>query len=94
MVTVTDRAKAELKRILETSNLDPGKLLRLATPPVWTGEGDFGVVIDEEGDGDHAVNFQEFKVLLVDADLAQRLSTSVLDFKDSSNGPRFTLDVF
>ncbi len=94
MVTVTDRAKEELRRILDTSSLDSGKLLRLATPPVWTGEGDFGVVIDEEGDQDYAVDFQGLKVLLVDADLAQRLSTSVLDFKDSPDGPRFTLDVF
>ena len=30
MVTVTDKAKEELKRILETRTLAPGKLLRLA----------------------------------------------------------------
>ena len=47
MVTVTDSAKRELKRVLETRSLTPGKALRLAVPPVWTGEGDFGIVIDE-----------------------------------------------
>ena len=39
MVTVTDSAKRELKRVLETRSLTPGKALRLAVPPVWTGEG-------------------------------------------------------
>ena len=33
MVTVSHRAKEELKRILEVSSLDPGRCLRLATPP-------------------------------------------------------------
>ena len=94
MVTVTDTAKEELKRILDAKNLASGRCLRLAMPPVWVGEGDFGIVIDEEGDGDHVVNLQDLKVLLLDAGLAERLSTAVLDFKDSPDGPRFTLDVF
>ena len=94
MMTVTDKAKEELKRILEMRSLDPGKGLRLATPPTWTGEGDFGIVIDEEHDGDDAVVFQGLKVLLLDADMAERLPTAILDFKDSPDGPRFTLDVF
>ena len=94
MVTVTDRAKEELKRTLEVSNLDPGKFLRLATPPSWTGEGDFGIVIDEERNKDDAVLFHGLKILLVDAGLTEQLPTAVLDFKDSPDGPRFTLDVF
>lgn len=90
MVTVTDSAKEELKRRLDIHNLPPGKYLRLATPPVWVGEGDFGIVIDETKDGDQVVDFQGSDVLLVDAGLADRLSDSVFDFKDS----RFTLDVY
>ena len=94
MVTVTDAAKEELKRILETRSLDPGKYLRLATPPVWEGEGDFGVVIDEERFADHAVEFQGLKVLLMDPTLAEQLPNAVFDFKDSPQGARFTLDVY
>ncbi|MBI2855803.1 MAG: hypothetical protein HYX93_03030 [Chloroflexi bacterium] len=94
MVNVTDRAKEELKRILEQRNLEPGKCLRLATPPVWKGEGDFGIVIDEERDGDSVVSFQGFKVLLVDSGIAQEVPTGVLDFKESPEGARFTLDVY
>ena len=50
MVTVTNRAKQELKRVGERLDLEMGKFLRLATPPMWVGEGDFGIVIAEELD--------------------------------------------
>lgn len=90
MVKVTQIAKAELKRIVETRSLDPGKCLRLAMPPVWEGEGDFGIVVADEGHGDHAISYRGQKVLLVDPALTDQLSKSVLDFKDS----RFTLDVY
>lgn len=94
MVTVTDKAKEELRRIVETSSLDTGKYLRLATSPVWTGEGDFGVVIDEERSGDQVLDLEGTKLLLVDPDLAEPLSNAVLDFKETSGGARFTLDVY
>ena len=94
MVTVTDRAKEELKRVLETSSLDPDRYLRLATPPGWTGEGDFGIVIDERGETDHVVDHEGLQVLLMDAALTEQLPSAVLDFKESPDGPRFTLDVF
>ena len=93
MVTVTDRAKEELRRIVETNSLDTDKYLRLATPPVWTGDGDFGIVIDEERSGDHVLDLEGTKLLLVDPDLAEPLSKAVLDFKESPDGARFTLDV-
>jgi len=94
MVTVTDRAKEELKRTLERTRLAPGKYLRLAMAPIWEGDGDFGIVIDGVGDGDYVVDFQGWTVLRVDALLAEHLSNAELDFKDSPGGPRFTLDVF
>ena len=94
MVTVTDSAKEELKRIFEVKNLDPGRYLRLTTPPVWQGEGDFGIVIDDQGNGDHVVGLNGLTVLLVDPGLLEQLSNAVLDFKDSPGGSRFTLDVF
>ena len=94
MVTVTETAKEELRHILETTSLESGKYLRLAVPPVWHGEGDFGIVKDGEGSGDQFVDFEGTRVLLVDSDLAKRLSKAILDFKDSPQGPRFTLDVY
>mgnify|MGYP003326409252 CR=1 FL=1 len=47
IMTITDEAKKELSKTLARVNLDSGKYLRLTTPPVWAGEGDFGIVIDE-----------------------------------------------
>jgi len=94
MVTITESAKAELKRILETKSLDQDKFLRLATPPIWTGEGDFGVVVDTERFGDHAVEHEGQTVLLVDPGMAEQLPNAVFDFKESPQGARFTLDVY
>ena len=49
---VTDAARAQLREIADGRALGPGKYLRLALPPVWTGEGEFGIVIDDRGSGD------------------------------------------
>ncbi len=94
MVTVTDNAKEELKRILETRALAPGKMLRLAMPPVWKGEGDFGIVIDDQGNDDYVVEYQGMNILLMDAGLVDSLTKAVLDFKESPAGMAFTLDVY
>ena len=94
MVTVTDSAKRELMRILETRSLAPGKALRLAVPPVWTGEGDFGIVIDEAETEGVMVNYEGSPVLLIDTELIEQLQNAVFDFKDSPEGLKFTLDVF
>ena len=92
---VTDSAKAELKRVLGTYSLESGRGFRLVTPPAWEGEGDFGIVIDVEKDGDEVVELDGARLLMVDQALAERLSGAVMDFKDSPPaGPRFTLDVY
>jgi len=94
VVKVTKVAKRHLKRILDERKLEPGKCLRLATPPMWDQGGDFGVVIDDEGLGDMSITYMDQKVLLVDPVLAENLDRAVFDFKDSSEGGQFTLDVY
>ena len=94
MVTVTDKAKEELRRIAEARALSPGKFLRLAMPPVWKGEGGFGIVIGDKGEDDYVVSYQGVSVLLVDAGMADGLTAAVLDFKESPAGMVFTLDVY
>ena len=89
-LTVTDDAKQELRRIHDGKSLDPGRFLRLAMAPVWEGEGDFGIVIGDEGYRDEAVEHQGLRLLLVDHGLAEQLSNAVLDFKDSA----FALDIY
>ena len=94
MVNVTNAAREELRRILGTLNRDMDKHMRLAMPPVWEGPGDFGIVLDIEAEGDYVVELEGLKLLLVDQSLTESLKDAVLDFKDSSHGPAFTLDVF
>jgi len=94
MITVTDEAKQELHNIVETRKLAAGKILRLAMAPDWTGEGDFGVVIGDRREQDNVVIFKDIDIIAVGAELVDKLSSGVLDFKKSSGGGRFTLDVY
>ena len=90
MIEITDKAKEELRRVLGGYDLDEGKGFRLATPPVWEGEGDFGIVIDEGRDRDHVVEHEGVELLRIDPGTAEHLAKAVMDFKES----RFTLDVY
>ena len=94
MLTVTAQAKKELKNILDQRKLEPGRCLRLAIPPAWTGPGDFGIVIDNEKSDDLTVTLRGTKILLLDHQLVPQMSTSVLDYKKTPQGMGFTLDVY
>lgn len=94
MVKITDSAKEELKRILTVRSLGPDKYLRLATPPVWTLPGDFGIVVDEERLADEIVYSEGVKILLLDPELSRQLENGVFDYKSTPEGVRFTLDVY
>jgi Fe-S cluster assembly iron-binding protein IscA len=94
MLEVTDKAKAELKNILDARNLDPGQCLRLVTPPMWDGEGDFGIVIANQGAHDYAIVYEDTDVLVIDAGLMDGLQKAVFDYKDTPQGKGFTLDVY
>ena len=92
--TVTDSAKEELKRIVESRSIEAGRCLRLAVQPAWPGPGDFGIVIDHEKAEDHAVALRGTKVLLLQEQMLPQLDESILDYKDTPEGARFTLDVY
>ena len=93
-MTVTDSAMDELIRIADARSLEPGKFLRLATPPVWTGEGDWGIVVSDSYDDDEVFESDGRTALVVAPPLMEQMSDALLDFKDSPEGARFTLDVF
>lgn len=90
MIEITDSAKAELHRMMDGYDFDEGQGFRLATPPVWEGPGDFGIVIDAGRDRDHVVEHEGAEVLRLDPGTAEHLAKAVMDFKES----RFTLDVY
>ncbi len=90
----TDEAKRQLRLTADGRDLDPGSYLRLAIPPSWTGEGDFGIVIDSRGPGDVSISWEGRPVLLIEREVADQLARSILDFKDTPAGKGFTLDVY
>lgn len=95
MLTVTESALAELRRVGNARALEPGRLLRLAVPPVWTGQGDWGIVIDQRGAADIAYAHDGATVLVIEQEVANALANAVLDYKTSGvPSPRFTLDIY
>ena len=95
MLTVTDAARAELRKVADARALEPGRLLRLAVPPVWTGQGDWGIVIDQRGAADVAYAHDGATVLVIEQEVANALASAVLDYKTSGvPSPRFTLDIY
>lgn len=93
-MTITEEAKQELKRIGEARHLPPNRFLRLATPPLWVGPGDWGIVVADEGAHDYEVLYEGKAVLLIDAGLAEEMASAVLDFKETPQGQAFSLDVY
>ncbi|MQF86166.1 MAG: hypothetical protein FI734_01695 [SAR202 cluster bacterium] len=95
MLEVTPEAKAQLKTVAGIQKLEPGQILRLAVPPVWTGQGDWGIVIDQRGAADIAYAYEGATVLIIEEEVAQSLANSILDYKtEDVPSPRFTLDIY
>ena len=95
MFDVTEVARQQLKNVVEERGLAGGKLLRLAVPPVWTGAGDWGIVIDDRGVADVAYAHESTTVLIIEHEVAEALGNSVLDYKtEGVPSPRFTLDIY
>lgn len=95
MIDITDAAREQLANFMDQRKLEPGRFLRLAVPPLWEGEGDFGIVIDVMGAADMPIAYGNRTVLLISPDVVEAIPNSVLDFKiEDVPSPRFTLDVF
>ena len=94
MITITNRAKTKLREMKEDGTVKKGKFLRLATPPTWTGEGDFGLVLDIERKGDAKITDEDIVLLLIDPALNHGDDQRILDFKETPDGSRFSLDIY
>ena len=88
MLTVTESAKQELKKILSVKIDSPQYGLRLITSGP---SGQYGFCIDKEMPGDHVVEYKGSKVLLVEHDMAERLAELTLDTHDTPEGTRLKL---
>ena len=87
MITVTEGAKQQLKKILSAKVDNPHAGLRL-TP---SDPGQFALSIDIELPGDQVVEHEGSKVLLVEQALAASLKGVTLDVQDTADGPELVV---
>ena len=93
---VTQEAIDELRRLVSVRVLGYEQAFRLAVPPVWTGGGDFGIVVDQLSNEDIVVvrGGSDEALLVIDSELEDNLEKAILDHKDTPNGRGFALDVY
>ena len=87
MIEVTERAKEELKRLLEDSVDWPGARLRLLD----RGHGRLGLGIDIEAEGDRTVEYEDDVLLVIDDELASRLHRIMIDVEDTVEGTELVI---
>ena len=87
MIMVTERAKQELKTMLSTNVDNPLATLRLTVAD----QGQLGLGIDIERPGDHVVEHEDSKVLVVEENLASSLEGVTLDAQDTPEGPKLVV---
>ena len=86
MVQITERATAELQRLLSDNFARPQQGVRLRLNQA----GDLAMTIDVPHSGDSIIRRDNLPVLIVDGRLTTRLAQRVLDFPSTSGGG-FTL---
>jgi Fe-S cluster assembly iron-binding protein IscA len=82
MITITERAKQELSKLLAEKVDWPGARLRLMN----RGQGKLGLGIDIEAPGDRIVEYKGKKVLIIESELAQNIQSVTLDVDDTPGG--------
>lgn len=78
MLGVTERARQELKRILTANTDKPEACLKLTA----NDQGQLGLAIDVERQGDQAMEHEDSKVLLVEKDLSDTLQGITIDVEE------------
>jgi Fe-S cluster assembly iron-binding protein IscA len=87
MIAITERAKQELSKLLAEKVDWPGARLRL----IDRGQGNLGLGIDIEAPGDHIVEYEGIKVLIVEPELAKNLQGITLDVDDTPEGAELVI---
>ena len=90
MLTVTPMARNKLKETLQKQTADPEVAIRVTS--LHSTPQRLELVLDKEKKGDQVVESAEgLKVLLICAELAQRLNGIVLDYKVTFYGADFII---
>ena len=87
MIDVTERARQELRRILSEKVDMPQARLRL----IAKRQGNLGLGIDIEAQGDQVVEYEGSKVLIIEPGLATSLKGVTLDIEDTPEGPELVI---
>ena len=87
MIEITEHAKQELNRLLIAKVDWPGALLRL----IDRGKGKLGLGIDIQKPGDLVIDYDNKRLILVGADLAENLAHITLDVDDTPDGPELVI---
>ena len=87
MIYITEKAKRELRDLLETSVDWPGALLRLMD----RGQGKLGLGIDIEKPGDVIVEHEGAKLLVIEPQLASSLNRITLDVDEADGGTELVI---
>lgn len=87
MITVTDKAKQELKKTLLDHTDEPEFGVRLTLGPAQQ----ILLVLDREAPDDHVVEHEGSKVLLVEPQVASLLAEATLDTEDTPDGPKLVM---
>ncbi len=82
MITVTERAKEELKAILIANEAELDEGLRLLP----SSEGRFVLAVGDELSGDQVVEYEGSKVLLVGLEYLKILDGKTVDCRDTEDG--------
>lgn len=87
MVTVTQSAREELKRIRESNDFEPQQCLRLAIVAPQT----IGLVLDEASDEDQVEDAEGTRLLLIGPDVCEALDGGTFDFQDAEEARGFRI---
>jgi Fe-S cluster assembly iron-binding protein IscA len=87
MLNITDRAKRELKKILDAASEMPQARLRLCD----RGGGELGLGIDIEIAGDSVIEYEGSRILVIEERLAVKLGDITLDIDETASGPELII---
>lgn len=87
MLTVTEKAKQELKKMLLARSEDTNKALRIK----FKEPAQVGLVVDEEKKGDQVIQLGDMNILLIGEDVAQIFDGIVLDVREDQNGSKLVV---
>ena len=88
MIGITERAKRELRKLLLDKSDMPQARLRLMS----SAQGELGIGLDIEYPGDEIIEYQGYRLLVIEQALASSLGRITLDVDDTPQGPQLVID--